>query len=320
KSTNISGTPVTMAPEVWNQSFGAKCDVWSLGVVLFQLLCGKLPFIAKTCKKKDWLAVLRLPPNWALLDHCSFQAQALCRAMLTYSDTSRPSASECCQYDWYKFLVRDANSQKSSPLPENAIQSLCQFHERSDLEKVVRYQMQKCLGLETFHSSRPRHFCNPYAHAGCFPAFREQTAEKLNAIFKKYDVDNNGTLSMEELAQALQELGVEQSTCHRAAQALDLDQSGEVEYTEFVAGCLNFFDDNLDHMLWQAFQKFDKDGSGSLSVTEIAELLSKGSEMGLGTLSPDANQVKAMIAKLDTNADGEVDWDEFRRFFTPKLE
>ena len=42
--------------------------------------------------------------------------------------------------------------------------------------------------------------------------------------------------------------------------------------------------------------------------------------MGLGTLSPDANQVKAMIAKLDSNADGEVDWDEFRRFFTPKLE
>lgn len=67
---------------------------------------------------------------------------------------------------------------------------------------------------------------------------------------------------MDELALALQELGVEPSTCQRAARALDLDQSGEVEYTEFVAGCLNFFDDNLDHMLWQAFQRFDTDGSG----------------------------------------------------------
>jgi len=33
KSSNIAGTPVTMAPEVWNQAFGPKCDVWSLGVV-----------------------------------------------------------------------------------------------------------------------------------------------------------------------------------------------------------------------------------------------------------------------------------------------
>eukprot|EP00392_Amoebophrya_sp_AT5.2_P006533 g6545.t1 len=189
---------------------------------------------------------------------------------------------------------KDGSGQNDQPLPEDALNSLCQFHERSDLEKVVRMQVASQLSAKKL--------------------------PKLNAIFKKYDQDSSGTLSMDELALALQELGVEPSTCQRAARALDLDQSGEVEYTEFVAGCLNFFDDNLDHMLWQAFQRFDTDGSGSLSVDEISELLSKGSEMGLGTLSPDANQVKAMIAKLDSNADGEVDWDEFRRFFTPKLE
>lgn len=73
----------------------------------------------------------------------------------------------------------------------------------------------------------------------------------LNLIFHKYDKNNNGTLSMDELASALEELGVDPSTCARAAEALDVDQSGEVEYTEFVAGCLNFFDDQLDTMLWQ---------------------------------------------------------------------
>merc|ERR1712194_500068 len=124
----------------------------------------------------------------------------------------------------------------------------------------------------------------------------------------------------DELANALEELGVDPGTCARAAEALDVDQSGEVEYTEFLAGCLNFFDDQLDSMLWQAFTKFDHDGSGTLSVEEISQLLWKGQELGLGTLAPDQSQVKAMISKLDRNADGLIDFDEFRRFFTPQLE
>ena len=125
---------------------------------------------------------------------------------------------------------------------------------------------------------------------------------------------------MDELTAALMELGVDEATSLRAAEALDVDQSGEVEYTEFMAGCLNFFDDHLDNMLWQAFTRFDLDGSGKLSVDEIAELLRRGQEVGLGTLAPDEAQVKAMVAKLDKNADGEIDFDEFRRFFTPNME
>ena len=115
------------------------------------------------------------------------------------------------------------------------------------------------------------------------------------------------------------ELGVDANTCGKAAEALDMDNSGEVEYTEFISGCLNFFDDNLDNMLWQAFTKFDLDGSGKLSVKEIEQLLSKGNDYGLGTLINDPTQVKHMVEQMDTDCDGEVNFDEFRQFFTPEL-
>jgi hypothetical protein len=62
--------------------------------------------------------------------------------------------------------------------------------------------------------------------------------------------------------------------------------------------------------------KFDLDGSGKLSTHEVEQLLRKGHDLGLGTLVPDESQISAMIAKLDKNADGEVDFDEFRRFFS----
>ena len=45
---SIAGTPQYMAPEVLTGQYGRECDMWSLGVCIYYILTGKLPFRSKT--------------------------------------------------------------------------------------------------------------------------------------------------------------------------------------------------------------------------------------------------------------------------------
>ena len=45
--SSISGTPYYMAPEILKGDYNEKCDLWALGVVMYVLLSGHLPFSGK---------------------------------------------------------------------------------------------------------------------------------------------------------------------------------------------------------------------------------------------------------------------------------
>ena len=49
--SRIVGSPYYIAPEVVHRSYSAECDLWSIGVILHQLLTGRSPFEAATLQE-----------------------------------------------------------------------------------------------------------------------------------------------------------------------------------------------------------------------------------------------------------------------------
>ncbi len=93
----VVGTPAYMAPEQFRgeSSLSGQADVYSLGVILFELLTGELPFAANTMGD---LMLQHLthepPPVRRLRSEVPASLAALCRRMLDKDAQARPSMAE----------------------------------------------------------------------------------------------------------------------------------------------------------------------------------------------------------------------------------
>ena len=92
---DICGSPYYIAPEVLSGSYGHECDIRSLGVTLYQLLTGDMPFdgsgqqeVFRKIKKGSFKMPSRL----------SKDCQDLIGKMITVDLTKRITALECLNH------------------------------------------------------------------------------------------------------------------------------------------------------------------------------------------------------------------------------
>ena len=102
---DLIGTPWFMAPENLNHKYHTTSDIWSLGVMTYQLLSGKLPFNDKSNPSNPsvsliWKSILTEEPiltgrRW---DSISEDAKDFVRMCLEKDYMKRPSSYECLQH------------------------------------------------------------------------------------------------------------------------------------------------------------------------------------------------------------------------------
>lgn len=93
------------------------------------------------------------------------------------------------------------------------------------------------------------------------------------------DVNGDGKLSKEEIQNGyLQFFGrsLNDQEVDEMFTKVDADNSGEIDYSEFVVATMNEKNLLSNNKLQTAFKMFDKDGGGSISTDEIKQVLSFG--------------------------------------------
>ncbi|KAL3498933.1 hypothetical protein ACH5RR_041665 [Cinchona calisaya] len=274
---DLVGSAYYVAPEVLRRNYEAEADIWSAGVILYILLCGVPPFWGET-EQGIFDAILRghldfSSDPWASI---SSSAKDLVKKMLRADPKERLSAVEVLNHPW----MREDGEASDKPLDIAVLTRMKQFRAMNKLKKVALKVIAENLS--------------------------EEEIIGLKEMFKSMDIDNSGTITFEELKAGLPKLGTKlsESEVRQLMEAADVDGNGTIDYIEFITATMHMNRMEREDHLYTAFEYFDKDKSGYITMEELEHALK---EYNMG----DEKTIKEIIAEVDTDHDGRINYDEF---------
>ena len=130
KLETIVGTPYYVAPEVLRGTYNQTCDMWSVGVLLYILLCGYPPFTGNSSKeifKKILLVKLEFPDtDWG---HISPSAKSFIKQLLHPRPEKRMTAIQAINHEWVQLFLHagKASGREQNRLDLQVLKRLKRF-------------------------------------------------------------------------------------------------------------------------------------------------------------------------------------------------
>lgn len=286
KMKKINGTPYYIAPEVLNEVYDEKCDIWSAGVIFYILLCGYPPFNGET--DTEIMDAVRQgefdfpDEEWSVV---SKEAKDLIKRMLTYNPKKRPSALDLLSDPWFKKY--ESMTKDDKKLAKSALENMKRFKRNKQIEQAtISFIVNQLVTKE------------------------ERT--ELMKQFIAWDKNGDGVLSKEEIVLGYKNAygSVDIDEIDNMIKSVDLDGNGVIDYNEFLTCTLNRDKIISKANLQIAFNTFDKDGSGTISIEEIMLIFKKAIN------NVDKSVFEKMLKDADENGDGEIEFEEFKRIMT----
>merc|ERR1719192_2668571 len=265
-----------MSPESVKGKYTVKSDIWSLGILMFFLLYGFDPFGAKTSKRtcdkilKGFKKVRRM--YFTKRSPGTPEARDLIEKLLNSDPAQRLTITEVLKHKW---LAEDFDAS-DAPKLDGILENLKKNTTKAKLMGDVLGVMTKC------------------------QLSKEQIAE-LKEKFEAADSNGDGALTVEELRDSLQNTHLfPEDELAGIIEMVNVSTGGKISYDELLKSAVQKKLAADETRVYEAFQKFDKDGDGKISVQEMVEVLGKSE-----------TEVKALMSEIDKDNDGEIEYSEF---------
>eukprot|EP00803_Ostreobium_quekettii_P004365 evm.model.scf_394.1 EVM.evm.TU.scf_394.1 scf_394:12902-20036(+) len=293
------GSPIYIAPEVLLRNYGQKCDLWSTGVLAYQLLTGRLPFSGDEgfplsqqymdkqmfTNKQAFRAVLYgdldfVMPPW---DELSPQAMDFVKSLLQREPEKRPTAEQALEHEW---LSEGEGGASTMPLNASLVQRLQRFGTYGRLKQAALRKVAE------------------------FVATDGQLVEDLAKAFHLLDTSDTGRVSYTDISNELRkgEFDLSDPEIDQLLAQMEVDADDCIDYPSWLAAVVDWrqIQDSAQWDKWvvKAFKVFDQDQSGSLSTDELTHML-------CGDVCEIPDTVPAALREADANGDGCITLDEF---------
>ena len=277
KLSSRVGSVHYVSPEVLEQNYTEKCDIWSGGVLLYLLLSGYVPFNGHDDKEIfAQIKACKYHLDNKIWNNISDEAKDLIKHMLI-PEKDRFSAKEVLAHPWFNII--NNKEEKSINIDFTLFK---RYAEENNLKKIVLY----------FIATR----------------LNEKEIKELSELFKKFDKNLDGQISYEEFENGFIEFknknkSISENDIKHIFNSVDVNKNGMIDYSEFIAASLVGREEIVEKRLLDAFNSFDKEQTGKIKKEDFIKALHI--DMSLKEKGFDK-----MIDDL-TKEDGLIDYNEF---------
>lgn len=271
------GTIYYVAPEVLKGSYDFKCDMWSLGVLMFTMLSGDLPFYDES-----------LPVVYKKLNSASFSfeksiwggvsdiAKDLISKLLVVDTFERYSAVDALSHAWFANLRHKPSKMTSSILDSfNGYRTQSMF-QREALKLMVKH-------------------------------IPENQVENVKQLFYSLDHTGSGFVFVKDLESALKTIGnLSEDLVRNISSCLDHHKTGAIYYSDFISAALFAKRENLEEALLMTFKQLDVEDQGELTEDSIRQAI-----QALGG-SVTADKVESIIEAVSSHG-GKISFEVFKQ-------